>query len=110
VWRHDHAGAASQKMSIAPLSSEASRVRSSRQGFDGGLGFLDVFEEGDFAVVAAPAAGFEQLGEVIQPLLGQDAPAREPRRARVSVQSVVPSKSPLGEKRTQTQRTESVSM
>ena len=43
---------------------------------DRDLDFLDVFEKCAFAVIAAPAAGFEQLGEVFQPLLGKGAPAR----------------------------------
>jgi len=43
------------------------------QVFDGQACSPDIFEECDFAVVAAPAAGFEQFGEVVQPLLGQDA-------------------------------------
>ena len=44
--------------------------------FHRGLGLLDVLEKGEFAVIAAPAAGLEQFGEVLQPLLGQSAPAR----------------------------------
>jgi len=53
----------SQEMSMALLSSEASRVKRSRQVFDGQLGFPDIFEKGDPLLIAAPAAGFEQLGE-----------------------------------------------
>ena len=45
--------------------------------FDGCLGLLDILEEGDFAVKAAPAAGLEQLSQVLQPLLGKSAPARD---------------------------------
>ena len=46
-------------------------------GLDRGLGFLNVFEEGEFAVIAAPAPGLEQFGEIFQPLLGKVAPARD---------------------------------
>jgi hypothetical protein len=46
-------------------------------GFNGGLGFLDVLEELDLAVKAAPAPGLEQFGEVFQPTLGKIAPARD---------------------------------
>ena len=46
-------------------------------GFDRGFGFLDVFEKGGFAVIATPAAGFEQFGEMFQPLFGKLAPARD---------------------------------
>ena len=49
-----------------------------RQGapdLDRGFGFLDIFEECEFAVVTAPTAGFEQFGEVFQPLFGKGAPA-----------------------------------
>src|SRR5204862_8024813 len=38
------------------------------------LGLLDVLEKGKFAVKAAPAAGLEQFGEILQPLLGKSAP------------------------------------
>src|SRR5262249_2774927 len=40
------------------------------------LGFADVLEEGDLVVIAAPAAGLEQFGEIVQPLLGKSTPAR----------------------------------
>ena len=63
-------------MSIAVLSSEASRAQQVAPGFDGGLGFLDVFEKCEFGVIAAPAPGLEQFGEVFQPPLGKIAPAR----------------------------------
>src|SRR4030095_7724165 len=43
---------------------------------DGGLGFLDVFEEFAFGVEAAPAPGLEQFSEIFQPSLGEGAPAR----------------------------------
>src|ERR1700743_430852 len=44
-------------------------------GLDGVLGLLDIFQERQFAVIAAPAPGFEQFGEMLEPLLGQRAPA-----------------------------------
>ena len=56
--------------------------------FDRGLGFLDIFEKSEFAVIAAPAAGLEQFGEVIQPLLGKSAPARDNVAAARHVQSM----------------------
>jgi hypothetical protein len=43
--------------------------------FDRGLGLLDILEKGAFAVIPAPAAGLEQLREVIEPPLGKRAPA-----------------------------------
>ena len=54
-------------------------------GFDGGLGFLDVLQELDFAVKAAPASGLEQFGEVVQPTLGKSAPARDDLAAKCHV-------------------------
>src|SRR5205085_6277552 len=51
-------------------------ARETAPGSDCGFGFLDVYEKGAFAVVAAPASTLEQLGEVFQPLLGQRLPAR----------------------------------
>jgi hypothetical protein len=45
--------------------------------FDRGLGFLDILEKRAFAEVAAPAAGFEQLGQIFQPPFGKIAPARD---------------------------------
>ena len=56
--------------------------------FDRGLGFLDIFEKGAFAVIAAPAAGLEQFGEIFQPLLGKSAPARDDVAAARHVQSM----------------------
>ena len=55
---------------------------------DRDLGFLDVFEKCAFAVIAAPAAGFEQLSEVFQPLLGKGAPARNDVAAACHVCSI----------------------
>ena len=46
-------------------------------GLDRVFGFLDIFQKREFAVIAAPAPGLEQFGEVIEPLLGQRAPAVE---------------------------------
>src|SRR5258705_7938826 len=43
--------------------------------FDRGFGLLDIFEKCAFAVKAPPAAGLEQFGEVVQPLLRKIAPA-----------------------------------
>src|SRR5438270_13822319 len=40
------------------------------------LGFLDIFEKRPFRVIAPPAPGLEQFGEMFQPLLGKAAPAR----------------------------------
>jgi len=45
--------------------------------FDRGLGFLDILEKCAFAEVTAPAAGFEQLGQIFQPPFGKIAPARD---------------------------------
>ena len=49
----------------------------SRRGFHRRLGFLDILEKGAFAVIAAPAAAFEQFGEVFQALLRKQAPTAE---------------------------------
>src|SRR5712675_882504 len=46
-------------------------------GFHRGLGLLYIIEKVEFAVKAAPAAGLEQLGKVLQPLFGESAPARD---------------------------------
>ena len=56
--------------------------------FDRGLGFLDILEKGEFAVITAPAAGFEQLREVIEPLLGKSAPAPDNVATARHVQSL----------------------
>src|SRR5262249_34984384 len=42
---------------------------------DGAFGFLDVLEKGNLAVEAAPAAGLEHLGQMLEPLFGECAPA-----------------------------------
>jgi hypothetical protein len=57
-------------------------------GLDCGLGFLDVFEKRVLRVKAAPASGFEQLGEVFQSLLSQLAPARDDIAAMSDVLSM----------------------
>ena len=72
----------------AELSSEASRDQQIAPGFDRGFGFLDVFEKDGFAVIAAPAAGFEQFGEMVQPLFGKLAPARDDVAATCHVGSM----------------------
>src|SRR6202012_5391046 len=56
--------------------------------FHRGFGFPDVFEERDLAVIAAPAAGLEQLGQVVQPLLRKIAPACENVAAARHVESL----------------------
>src|SRR5580692_3533327 len=56
--------------------------------FDGGLGFLDILEKGAFAVIAAPAAGLEQLREVVKPPLGKSAPAPDNVATARHVQSI----------------------
>ena len=56
--------------------------------FHGCLGLLDILEEGDFAVKAAPAAGLEQLSQILQPLLGKSAPARDNIAATFHVESM----------------------
>src|ERR1700731_2978153 len=55
---------------------------------DRGLGFLDILEKGEFAVITAPAAGFEKLREMIQPLLGKSAPAPDNVATARHVQSM----------------------
>src|ERR1700738_3973137 len=45
--------------------------------FDRGLGFVVMLEKGAVAEVPAPAAGFEQLGQIFQPPFGKIAPARD---------------------------------
>jgi len=52
-------------------------ARKPAPGFDGDLGFPDVFEKGDLVVEAAPAAALEELGEIVEPLLGKQPPASE---------------------------------
>ena len=47
------------------------------RGFHGILGFLNVFEKCDFTVIAAPTAGLEQFGQMLEPLLGERARARD---------------------------------
>src|ERR1700678_154821 len=56
--------------------------------FDRGLGLLDILEKGEFAVITAPAAGLEQLREMIQPLLGKSAPAPDNVATARRVQSM----------------------
>ena len=73
---------------MAELSNDASRVDRLRQVSTAHLGFLDIFEKCDFAVIAAPAAGLEQLGEMFQPLLGKIAPARDNVAATCHVSSM----------------------
>ena len=46
------------------------------------------FRETRFAVIAAPAAGLEQFGEIFQPLLGKSAPARDNVAAACHVESM----------------------
>src|SRR4051794_17901085 len=41
-----------------------------------GLGFLNVLQEREFAVIPPPTAGLEQFSEVLKPSLGESAPAR----------------------------------
>ena len=78
----------SQETSTAELSGEASRDRQITPGFHRRLGLPDVFEECGLAVKAAPAAGLEQFGEVLQPLLGKIAPARKDIAAASHVESL----------------------
>ena len=73
---------------MAELSREASTHQQIAPEFDRGLGLLDILEKGAFAVITAPAAGLEQLREVIQPLLGKSAPARDNVAAACHVQSM----------------------
>src|ERR1035437_431706 len=54
--------------------------------FHRGFGLLDILQEREFAVIAAPAAGLEKFGEVLQPLLGKIAPARDDVAAPCHVQ------------------------
>jgi hypothetical protein len=56
--------------------------------FDRGFGFPDILEKGLFAVKAAPTAGFEQFGEIFQPLLSKSAPARDNVAAMCHVESM----------------------
>ena len=56
--------------------------------FDRGLGLLDILEKGEFGVITAPAAGLEQFGEVIEPLLGKSAPAPDNVATARHVQSM----------------------
>ena len=51
-------------------------VQQAAPGLHRALGFPDVFEKGGLAVIAARAAGLEQFGEIVQPLLGKSTPAR----------------------------------
>src|SRR4051812_24239619 len=50
--------------------------------------FLDVFQKRDFAVITAPASALEQLGQMLQPLLGQRAPALNDLPAALDVGSL----------------------
>ena len=61
---------------MAVLSSEASRTSQIAPDFHRRLGFPDIFEKCLFGVIAPPAPGLEQFGEIFQPLLGKIAPAR----------------------------------
>jgi hypothetical protein len=56
--------------------------------FDRDFGFPDILEKGLFAVKAAPTAGFEQFGEIFQPLLSKSAPARDNVAAMYHVESM----------------------
>lgn len=73
---------------MAAWSRESSRINRSRQSSTAALGFLDILEKGEFAVITAPAAGFEQLREVIEPLLGKSAPASDNVATARHVQSL----------------------
>src|SRR6266699_4527171 len=57
-------------------------------GSDCGFGFLDIFEKGAFAVIAAPASALEQFGEVFQPLLGQRVPSRGEKVPATDIQAM----------------------
>src|ERR1017187_4988723 len=76
--------------------------------FHRGFGLLDILQKGEFAVKAAPAAGFEQLSEVLQPLLGKSAPARDDVAAACHVESMCHEPARKEKKRTRTQRNESI--
>jgi hypothetical protein len=52
------------------------------------LGLPDILEKGKLAVKTPPAAGLEQFGEVLQPLLGKSRPARDDVTAARHVESV----------------------
>src|SRR4030088_169088 len=72
--------------------------------FHRGLGLLDILEKGEFAVIAAPAAGIEQFGEVLQPLLGERAPACNNVAATCHVCSMCHESARKEKERTRTQR------
>src|SRR5258708_30323708 len=72
--------------------------------FDGGFGFLYVLEKGELGVVAAPAAGLEQFGEVLEPPLGKRAPARDDVAAPRHVWTVCHEPARKRERRTRTQQ------
>ena len=51
---------------------------------DRGLGLLDILEKGEFAVITAPAAGLEQLREVIESSARQECTSARQCRDRAS--------------------------
>jgi len=67
---------------------ERPRASPDRARFDRRLGLSDILEKGKLAVKAPPAAGLEQFGEVLQPLLGKSRPARDDVTAARHVESV----------------------
>src|SRR5258708_33240424 len=69
-----------------------------------GLGLLDILKKCKFAVKAAPAAGLEQFGEVLQPLLGKTAPARHDAATACHVALMCHDPARKERKRTRTQR------
>ena len=78
-------------------------------GFHRRFGLLDVFQECGLAVKAAPAAGLEQFGEVLQSLLGKIAPARKDIAAASHVESLcheAARKEKNGRRRNRTESTE----
>ena len=78
----------SQEISTAELSREASRINRSRQISTAALASWIFSRKATFAVIAAPAAGLEQLGQILQPLLGKSAPARDNIAATCHVESM----------------------
>src|ERR1700743_2029851 len=86
--RRRHTGAAKPGNMTAGIVGRSLAHRQVAPDFHRGLGFPDVFEECDLAVKTAPAAGLEQLGEVVQPLLRKIAPACENVAAARHVESL----------------------
>src|SRR6185312_3929787 len=90
--------------------SHLMRRRQAAPGFDGEFRFLDILQKGGLGVVAPPAAALEHFGKIVQPLLGQRAPARDDLAAGRLVSAMCHEPARKKKERTQTRTHESTRM